>query len=566
LQSSYFLQLTSILHIQRPALSHELYFSHPGVLLMRAECLPLTAVPHATNLFKDYLLHFDKVSEFFPAPPFDPATITESAKSLNYPAACSVSMARILEKQNKNWGGGAKTLDNIARLRDGARAIVTGHQVSLFGGPLYSLLKAISISKIAAETSSRGIPAVPVFWLATQDHDVAEVSSATFMAQAELKTLSVPSSFPPDTPVSAIKFDDSISAIVNEAAALLGESDVTDLLKKFYVPGATFGDAFARLFTRLFAEYGIIFLDASDPELQTVAKPLYRAAIERSEELTSALLQRNKRLEEAGYHTQVKVTPSSTLLFRQQDGARVAIHQSPDHFTVGDKKFSDDELLIAIEERPQEFSANVLMRPVVQDFLLPTITYIGGPAEIAYFAQAAVVYKTLLGNVTPIIPRISATLIEPHVAQKFGRFKLSLADVFPGVEHLRGLLAKQVLPAGLSSQFDRAKSDLQSTLEGLTQSLEKLDPTLVDAAKNAQSKMFHQLETLAARSAAAELRRHADVSRAAEYLSNALYPNKDLQERGIAGIYFLARHGTGLLEKLYESAATNCPDHQIFYL
>lgn len=533
---------------------------------MRAECLPVSAIPHATDLFKDYLLHFDKVREFFPAPPFDAATITNSATSLNYPAPCSVSMAAILEKQNKNWGAGPKATENIARFRAGAHAIVTGHQVSLFGGPLFSLLKAISIAKIAAETTACGVPAVPIFWLATEDHDLAEVSTATLLARSELRTLTLPSNSAPDTPVSAVKFGEDISAVVAEATALLGDSDVSELLKQFYVPGATFGDAIARLFTRLFADYGLIFLDASDPELHAIAKPLYRAAIERSQILTSALLERSKRLEEAGYHAQVKVTPSSTLLFQQENGARVPIHHLQDNFTVGETTFSREQLLAAIDTRPQDFSANVLMRPVVQDFLLPTLAYVGGPAEVAYFAQAAVVYKALLGKVTPILPRLSATLIEPHLAQKLERYKISLPEIFHGVEHVRSLLAKHGLPASLASEFQNAKSELQASIERLTKSLQELDPTLVDAAQKAESKMLYQMETLESRSASAELRKHADISRHAEYITNALYPHKDLQERGIAGIYFLARHGASLLEKLYEAAATNCPEHQVFYI
>ena len=538
---------------------------------MRTDSLPIEQLPHVSQLFKDYLLHFDKVREFYPYPPFNPSTLSTSAASLNYPDNRRQRVADILEKQNKSWGGGEKTIANIARFRAGAHAIVTGQQVSLFGGPLFSFLKAISVAKLAAETTEGGgIAAVPIFWLATEDHDVAEVSSATLLTRSELRTLTVPSHSPENTPVSAVQFGEAanndISAIVAEAGALLGDSEISDLLKQFYVPGANFGDAFAQVFTRLFADFGIIFLDPSDPELHSIAKPIYRASVERCNRLTSALLNRCKHLEEAGYHAQVKVTPASTLLFAQVDGVRTPVHHSHDAFTIGPETLSRDQLLGRIEVRPEDFSANVLMRPIVQDFLLPTLAYVGGPSEIAYFAQASVVYKDLLGKVTPILPRLSATLIEPHVAQKLERYKLSLSDVFPGLEQLRTLLAKHSLPASLSLQFKNAKSELAASLALLTASLQQLDPTLVDAAKHAQSKMIYQLETLESRSASAELRKHADIGRHAEQLVNSLYPHKDLQERGIAGIYFLARHGKPLLNELYQSAKTNCADHQIFYL
>src|SRR5436305_1758594 len=180
---------------------------------MRAECLPITAIPHATDLFKDYLLHFDKVRDFFPAPPFDSSTITDSAKTLDYPDDRRAAVANILERQNKNWGAGAKTLANIECLRSGAHAIVTGHQATLFGGPLFSLLKAITIAKLAAETTPHGLDAVPIFWLATEDHDLAEVSSVTLLAKPEMRTLTVATNAAPDQPVSAVKFDENISAV-----------------------------------------------------------------------------------------------------------------------------------------------------------------------------------------------------------------------------------------------------------------------------------------------------------------------------------------------------------------
>src|SRR5262249_44518192 len=154
-----------------------------------------------------------------------------------------------------------------------------------------------------------------------------------------------------------------------------------------------------------------------DPELHRIAEPIYRAAIERAEELDDTLLARGKELESAGYHQQVKVTPSSSLLFALRDGARIPIHRrangKENRFTIGNEELSQHELQAQISSAPQNFSPNVLLRPVVQDYLLPTLTYTGGSAEVAYFAQGAVVYERLLGRVTPIVPRFSATIVEP---------------------------------------------------------------------------------------------------------------------------------------------------------
>jgi bacillithiol biosynthesis cysteine-adding enzyme BshC len=322
---------------------------------------------------------------------------------------------------------------------------------------------------------------------------------------------------------------------------------------------------------KLFAEWGVILLDASDPELHRLALPVYRAAVERAAELDDALLARDKELEAAGYHQQVKVTPASTLLFILRDGARVPVHRhsfstDSSEFVVKDEKISQSELLTRIESSPQDFSPNVLLRPVVQDYLLPTLAYTGGSAEIAYFAQAGIVYEKLLGRVTPVVPRFSATLVDPKLRSLLDRYGLSLPDVFHGPEQLRERLAAHALPNELRSAFEGAETSLKKSLAGIRGALERLDKTLGDAADNAESKISHQLESLRARAARAELRQTEVLGRHAQLLSNALYPNKTLQEREIAGVYFLSRYGKDLLRNLYDAIHTDCLDHQLISL
>ena len=364
-------------------------------------------------------------------------------------------------------------------------------------------------------------------------------------------------------------FGAEIEPVVEAAAALLGDSDVTTFLRDSYRPGENFGSAFARLFSRLFAQWGVILLDASDPELHRIAAPIYSAAIERAAELDDALLARGRELEAAGYHQQVKVTSSSTLLFTLRQGSRVPVHRragSGAEFLVNDETLSQAELLRRIASEPEQFSANVLLRPVVQDYLLPTLAYVGGAAEIAYFGQGAVVYKALLGRATPILPRFSATIVETKPQALLERYHLTLPDVFQGSDAVRETLARHTLPADLQTAFDRADSSLQQSLGAIQQSLERLDKTLVEAATNAASKMQHQLEQLRSRAARAELRQSEVLGRHAELLSNTLYPNKVLQEREIGGVYFVARHGTGLLQDLHDTLQTACLDHQIVSL
>jgi bacillithiol synthase len=540
---------------------------------VKSQCLPFRQIPHTTPLFTDFLSWSPSIRPFYSRSPHFAEWMKDETSAIRYDSARREKMAGILERQNKAWGASPKTLENIARLRKGASALVTGQQVGLFGGPLFSLFKALTTVKLANEASSAGCDSVPVFWLATTDHDLAEISHVSVLGpDGSLQKLTAPTQGTHDAPVGAVTFGAEIEPIVEAAAASLGDSEVTSFLRESYRPGENFGSAFARLFSRLFADWGVVLLDASDPELQQMAQPIYEAAIERAAELDDALLARGKELEAAGYHQQVKVTPSSTLLFMLRDGARTPIHRRPSGigsetgFIVGDETFSQSDMLRRIAEEPQLFSANVLLRPVVQDYLLPTVAYVGGSAEVAYFGQGAVVYKALLGRATPIFPRFSATIVEAKPQTLLERYDLAVPDVFHGPDELREGLAKHALPSDLQSAFDQADASVKKSLTAIQQSLERLDKTLVEAAANAGSKMQHQLEQLRSRAARAELRQSEILSRHADVLSNSLYPNKVLQEREIGGVYFAARHGAQLLRDLYDTIHTDCLDHQIISL
>ena len=536
---------------------------------MKAQCLPFQRIPHSTRLFLDYLSYVPAVRGLYPRSPLFSEWFRDEAPRVPYDEARRRNVSDILERQNRAWGASSKTLANIDRLRQGAVAAVTGQQVGLFGGPLFSILKALTAVKLAAEATAAGVDCVPVFWLATEDHDLAEVNHvALFSEQGLPERLVAESHGVPDAPVGTVRFGSEIEPVIERAARLLGDSEVTGWLRESYRMGETLGSAFARLFTRLFADWGVVLLDPAERDFHELAKPLLRAAIERSSELDEALLERGKSLEAAGYQPQVKVTSATTLLFHVKDGARTVIHRKSNglnggEFILGGERVSKAELLDRIESAPEEFNPNVLLRPVVQDFLLPTLAYTGGAAEVAYFAQVAVVYEKLLGRVTPVLPRFSATLVEPKAQRLLERYGLGLTDLFHGPEKLRETIAGRTLPSDLQARFAETKSALEKSLAALRESLAKLDSTLVDAASNAESKMLHQLSQLEGRAARAASLRNEVVTSHADALSNSLFPHKALQEREVAGVSFVARYGPGLLRDLYETIHSDCHDHQV---
>jgi len=542
-----------------------------GVSPVKTQCLPYTEIPHTTHLFADYVSASPQVQQFYPRSPNFTEWLSQETPGQRYDSQHRARVSDILERQNRAWGASDKTIASIARLRAGASAAVTGQQVGLFGGPVFSIYKALTAVKLAEDATAGGQDSVPVFWIATTDHDLAEINHTALPGpNATLQPLATASHGVEDAPVGTVHFTDEITMVVQSAIELLGDSPASDLVRESYRPGETLGSAFALLFTRLFADWGVILLDPSDPELHAIAAPVYSAAIERAAELDEALLARGKALEQAGYHQQVKVTPSSTLLFTIKDGARTPIHRrlngNSTEFLIGDEKISQDDLLRQIAATPQNFSPNVLLRPVVQDTLLPTLCYTGGAAEVAYFAQAAVVYQEIKGHVTPILPRFSATVIEPKIQGLLERYALTLTDLFEGEDALREKIAARILPVELQKAFDRAGATLDASLTAVREALVKLDKTLAEAADNAGAKMQHQLETLRGRAARAELRQSELAARHAQQLSVSLYPNKTLQEREIAAIYYIARYGTDFLRDVYANLHPDCHDHQVIGL
>jgi bacillithiol biosynthesis cysteine-adding enzyme BshC len=528
----------------------------PGTL--EPQVVSFSSIPHITRLFNDYLHHFDRVKQFYARPPLRLDWWQDEAAKIEYPAERRAQVATILERQNREFGASEKTLVNIQRLREGAPAVVTGQQAGLFGGPSFSILKALTAVMLAERAG-----AVPIFWVATEDHDLAEVNAANFPAGDHIQKFTVNVPHTEGAPVGTIAFLDEITAATAQLEALFGRSEVSELLAESYRKGETFGTAFAKFYARIFAELGVIVLDPLDPELHRIAQPVYRAALEKADEINQALLARNQELESAGYHAQVKVTPSHTLCFYLENGVRTPVRHQGKEFFIGEHKVSAAELLQEAERCPERFSANVLMRPVVQDHLLPTLCYIGGPAEIAYFAQIEAVYCKLAGRVTPILPRIFATLVEPRQGKLLDRYQLELPDLFAGPEKFRELVASRALPESILKSFDSAAQSLEDALAVIQAPLEKLDKTLVDAAENAGAKMRYQLQGIRDKAARAEARKNTEVLRHADELISALYPNKELQEREVSAAYFLLKYGRGVLEQVKAAARVDCGEHQL---
>ncbi|MGO8757836.1 MAG: bacillithiol biosynthesis cysteine-adding enzyme BshC [Terracidiphilus sp.] len=530
---------------------------------MTADCTPIAVLPGQSRLFLDFCA--GKLGAFLPADDLERAGPAS--------AAHRPELVRLLAAQNPS----AAAAPALAALAAGAGTVLTGQQVGLFGGPLFSPFKAATAIARARRGTACGSPHVGVFWLATEDHDFAEVSEVAFPAGRELARLVYPSAPESAVPAGSIVFDDSITSLAERAAELLGPSDAAETLVAAYRPGRTFAQTFGDLYSKLFAAQGLLIVDPAGREFHRLGAPVLRAAIERADEFHAALAERSQALEAAGYHAQVAVAPQSSVLFLidEKTGARLALRRTaptaaePNGLWHADRQtFSTADLLGILDAEPERISPAALLRPVFQDYLFSTSAQVGGPAEIAYLAQSTVLFERILGRQTPPIARFSATLIEPSAANLLRKHELTLEQVF-GEENASALaqkLAERSMPRETRERLASAGSALDAELDALVAWLASQDKGLGQSAETAAGKMRYQMSRLRTLAANFQLQREATLGRHAESIFQALYPGGVLQERVHGAAYYFARYGLELAETLCTQAARLCPGHTAMWL
>jgi bacillithiol synthase len=553
-------------------------YSTPEQVGLHVETIPFDQIPHQTKLFLDYLKDPVALRNFYPsAVRFHHELPARASEVLAEYKTDRKALCDALARMNRGWGASAETLANIDLLASSdCVAAVSGQQAGLFTGPLYTIYKALSAVKLAGCLSQRGTKAVPVFWMATEDHDFAEVAKAEFISRdCTLGSVEVPAKMHAEgIPVGNVRLDDSVSIAVDSALAALPNTEfapgLEKLLRDAWRPGRTYGEAFARMLSALLGQHGLIILDPLDPDLKRLAAPLYAEAAGQAHEIAIAITERSRELETAGYHVQVVASENSFPLFMlDANGMRQAVVRTSDgryQTKAGGEKYSAAELAERAAQQPEEFSPNVTLRAVVQDYLLPTIAYYGGAAEIAYFAQTAEVYRVLRRPATPILPRASMTIVEKHTGRSLERYDLTLRDFFAGLDTVLARVVEEHLGTAAAESFNRTEASVNHELDSLQQQLHQVDPTLADALETGRKKINYQIEGLRTRFHRAQMARDEAVHRQLARAFDLLYPEKTLQERRINITSLLARHGHYAIDWIYNAINLGSTDHQVLYL
>lgn len=535
-------------------------------------------LPDINDLFLDYISEPSKVEAFFNGSfsQSDAFVKVINQKKSNYPAESLTRdvLCDILTEQNKLFGAGDKVFLNIERLRNEKTfAVVTGQQVGILTGNIYTLYKAINTFQLSNLLSEKypDYQFVPIFWMETDDHDFLEVNSINILnSENKIQKISYLEGGQQQErylkPISNIVFDDSITKFIDELQVGFLETEFShkliNLIQECYQPGISFPIAFARFFQSLLGDLGIILLNPADLKIKNLLIPVFEKELRNYPRSCESVIEISAVIEQT-YEPQVKPRPIN--LFFTHQGSRYVIEPKTDGIfglRNSRQKFSEDELFSILYTNPEYFSPNVVLRPITQDFLLPTVAYVAGPSEVAYFSQLKEVYS--LFNVTmPIVyPRSSVTLVERRVASFFDKYELPL-ELFYEEGLLRNKMMYKVNEIKIEDIFADYFDEINAATYRLSEKIEQIDKSLTDGLKNRKDRYLEIVENFQRKFLDVQAKlNETNVSKLQSYL-NMLYPEGVLQERFFNVTYFINKYGFDFVTRLIDSIQLESSYHQL---
>lgn len=537
--------------------------------------IPFSKIPNQTELFLDFQNDSEKLEKFYPEKKFDLAVFAKEVLE-NYKTDRE-KLCNILAETNEFFGAGEATLRNIELLKQNdCVAVLTGQQAGLLTGELYSIYKAMSAVKFAEYLRSRDVKAVPVFWIAEEDHDFDEVKKFSIINKfGELEAFSnKPENYRENNPVGFIDFDETIEKTVNILFKSLPQTEFSEKVKEItehsYNKNENYSSAFAKFISKLFDNYGLIVVSPLNDKLKKLSAPIFSQAIEKSEEIVEKIIERNENLKQKGYHSQVLVEENSYLFFYQNpNGERQSLRFDSDgKIKIRDsaEKFTKAELLEIVAKKPQRLSPNALLRPVVQDYLFPTVLYFGGAAEIAYFAQNETIYQTLNRPTTPIRHRASFTIIPGKHRRTMDKYAIEFAELFQGKDKIISRIVEEYLNKATAKTFAEVEKNINGQLSILDKDLVQSESTLSANLENRRKKILWHLNALRKKYHKAEMLKNDVIERRINALFEEILPHENLQERTLNVINFINLYSLNFIDWIYQAIDFDENGHQIIKL
>lgn len=526
--------------------------------------------PWIRRFATDYAFHFERVARFFAGNPAQLSAWADAIASRQAHRGAPEELARVVRAQQDRRGAPRAACAAAERLADPKTVvIITGQQAGLFGGPLFTLLKAVTAMKLAEKVSrEHDVTAVPVFWIDAEDHDWPEVRGCTVLdAESTPSTITLGDlDGAGDLPIGRLTLDGQIQSALKALQATLPPTEFTSSilqdLDKAYQPHVSMSEAFGRWIESVLGPHGLVVYDSSDPAAKPLARKVFTHELShpgRTAQLASAA---GAELTAAGYHAQVTPHEGAISLFYLNDG-RESIRFSGTRVTIGDRETTVQALFQETTDTPEHFSPNVLLRPIVQDTLFPTICYVAGPNELAYLGQLRDVYAHFGLPMPLMYQRATATIADSATIRFLTKYGFPVEALRPQNETALNQLLQDQLPPTVEEALTHVSSEIELRMAAVAAAVPQIDPTLDGTVKSTLGRMQHDLRTLHNKVIQAAKRRDETLRRQFQRAQALTFPNGQPQEREVGFVWFCNRYGPALVDRLFDELPLAMGHHWI---
>ena len=523
------------------------------------------------KLFCDYLFNFQALKDFYAWNPYhseECKKALETVKGYTYPRK---KLVEILRRQNKSFGCGEKTLANIDLLSaDDTLVVITGQQAGLLTGPLLTIYKTLTIIRLAEQLQQTyENKFVPVFWIVSDDHDFEEVNHVFCVSSTNdvTRVTYAPRGDFDRCLVGSLPIDESFKSVIREFEGYMPETEfkasIAEMVKMAYTDSRSFAAGFARLMMCLFQDYGLVLVDPLDSELMELATPIFTKEIENLTESSNRALQVSEQLKGRGYSQQITLRSGHLNLFVEIEGRRCSVSLGSDGFHAEGRSFTAKDFLDIVQSSPEKISPNVVLRPVVRSHILPTAAYIGGPAEISYYAQLKGVFE-FFGVPMPIVyPRARLTLIESKVRRILDKHSIAPDAVYQDADGVIRSIIEKSLPDTFQIVFQEAEGGIDEFFSKIQEVVLPIDNSLDGLITRSRNRLAHDVDKIEKKAIQAKKKSEEIVVQQIQKVSTHLFPNGSLQERVLNIVPFLMLYGPDFVKRLYDVIDVNTKQHQM---